>query len=85
MRWSTIFLENKSPSVPGPPLAQPHPYLSFFLLTFDSLYYILIHSNHTKTNEIVRMLWGVGGETQSLIWLRTSNFLEFFYLECIIY
>jgi hypothetical protein len=40
---------------PGAALATPHLYLSSFLLTFDSVYYILIHSNLMKTNEIVRM------------------------------
>ena len=40
---------------PGVPLAQPHPLFASFLIDLDCPSLISIHSNPTKSNEIVRI------------------------------
>ena len=40
---------------PGVPLAQPHPLFALFLIDLDCPSLISIHSNPTKSNEIVRI------------------------------
>ena len=61
MTRSTAFYQKNIPCLlawdvlcPGLPLAQSHPLFALFLINLDRLSFIPIHSNPTKSNEIVR-------------------------------